>query len=89
MRSPQTHLEAGFAVARAVVVLSVPLAIGQDDAHAGDVLLSTSALAAMYSLYAAGVILAVVTLARKPAAGVLALIHVADIFWAFIFAERL
>jgi signal transduction histidine kinase len=88
-RHPQMNLEAGFAVARAVVVLSVPLAIGQVQQPAGDLYMSSSTLAAIYSLYAAGVILAVVSLTRKPPGWVLGMIHAADIFWAFVFADRL
>src|SRR5688572_13076667 len=82
----QRSLEAGFAVARAVVVLSVPLAISQRSVGEGLIVMSASTLAALYSLYAAGIILAVVTLGRQPAPLVVVAIHLADIFWAFAFA---
>src|SRR5262245_20269714 len=86
--SPQRNLEAGFAIARALVVLSVPVVIGANGLQ--DVTtLASKPLVAVYSLYAAALIFASVTLQRRPAPFVIILLHLADIFWGYAFAASM
>jgi signal transduction histidine kinase len=82
--SSQRNLEAGFAIARALVVLSIPLTVRPS----GDTDFLYSAVAS-YSLYAAALIFAIVTIRRQPAPFVIVAIHVADIVWVSVFAASI
>src|SRR5262245_51444397 len=86
--SPQRNLEAGFAIARALVVLSVPVVIGADGLQ-GVATLASKPLVAVYSLYAAALILASVTVQRRLAPFIIILMHSADIFWGYAFAASM
>src|SRR5262245_56546411 len=84
-RSRRRNLELGFAIARALVALSVPLLAASrmvDSATS----LSAKVLVASYSLYASALIFAFVTSRRKPVPAVVFAVHAADMLWSCGFA---
>jgi signal transduction histidine kinase len=85
---PHRNLEAGFAIVRALLVLSVPLAIGTEGTNTLSSL-SSRPLVGLYALYAAALIFASVTIQRKPAPILLVGIHIADILWSCAFASSM
>src|SRR5262245_33441312 len=84
-RSRCRNLEVGFAIARALVVLSVPLlaAPGMVDSATS---LSAKLLVASYSFYAAALIFVFVTIQQKPVPATVVAVHAADILWSCGFA---
>jgi signal transduction histidine kinase len=85
---PNRSLEAGFAVARALVVLSIPLAAERTGGTAA-VLMSSHPVVALYSLYVAALIFLFVTIERKPPVSVLVAVHVGDILWTCVLAASM
>src|SRR5262245_8976655 len=85
---PHPNLEAGFAIIRALLVLTVPLAIGPEGTNTLSSF-SSRPLEGLYALYAAALIFASVTIQRKPAPIFLVGIHMADILWSCAFASSM
>jgi signal transduction histidine kinase len=81
---PNRELEAGFAIARALVVLSVALLPNPGAVAAASAL--SKPLVTVYSLYAAALIFVSVSTQRKTAPIFMLFVHTADICWTCAFA---